>query len=96
MLFRSAGDRLEDSLANAAVFLEMMGHVVVAWMWLRQAVVARAALDGATSTRAAFLDGKIRACRYFFRWELPRIRPQAALLQSLDQTCADMPVDSFG
>ena len=55
-----------------------------------------AALDGATSSRAAFLDGKIRACRYFFRWELPRIRPQAALLQSLDQTCAEMPVDSFG
>ena len=90
----AAGNQLEQALANAAVFLEMLGHVVVAWMWLRQATAAEAAIRAGSGS--AFHDGKIRACRYFFRWELPRIGAQAVLLQRLDQTCAEMPVDSFG
>jgi len=92
----AAGNRLEQALANSAVFLEMLGHVVVAWLWLRQASVAEGKVAGAQGDAAAFLDGKRRACRYFFRWELPKIGPQAALLQSLDQTCADMPIAAFG
>ena len=31
------------ALANATIFLDAMGHLVIAWMWLKQAV---AALDG--------------------------------------------------
>lgn len=92
----AAGNQLDHALANSAVFLELLGHVVVAWLWLRMAIAAEAALPKATGEAAAFLDGKRRACRYFFRWELPKIRPQAALLQSLDQTCAEMPVAAFG
>jgi len=92
----AAGNQLDQALANSAVFLELLGHVVVAWLWLRMAIAAEAALPKATGEAAAFLDGKRRACRYFFRWELPKIRPQAALLQSLDQTCAEMPVAAFG
>ncbi|PWR21870.1 acyl-CoA dehydrogenase [Zavarzinia compransoris] len=92
----AAGNRLDEALANSAVFLELMGHVVVAWLWLRMAIAAEAGIGAAAGDAAAFLDGKRRACRYFFRWELPKIRPQAALLQSLDQTCAEMPDAAFG
>lgn len=92
----AAGNQLDQALANSAVFLELLGHVVVAWLWLRMAIAAEAALPRAMGEAAAFYEGKRRACRYFFRWELPKIRPQAALLQSLDQTCAEMPVAAFG
>lgn len=92
----AAGNQLDQALANSAVFLELLGHVVVAWLWLRMAIAAEAALPRATGEAAAFFEGKRRACRYFFRWELPKIRPQAALLQSLDQTCAEMPIAAFG
>lgn len=92
----AAGNQLDQALANSAVFLEMLGHVVVAWLWLRQASVAEEKAKDATGDLAAFYDGKRRACRYFFRWELPKIRPQAELLQSLDQTCAEMPIAAFG
>jgi len=34
--------------------------------------------------------GKLAACRYFFRRELPRIGPQFELLDSLDSTCLDV------
>jgi hypothetical protein len=65
------------ALANATVYLEAAGHVVVAWIWLEQAL--------ATQERdAAFYAGKRAAARYFFRYELPRTQSQFDLLQSRD------------
>jgi hypothetical protein len=80
---------VERGLANASVYLEAMGHVLVAWMWLRQAVAATRGLGSARGADADFYRGKLAACRYFFRWELPRIGPQLALLDSLDSTCLE-------
>jgi alkylation response protein AidB-like acyl-CoA dehydrogenase len=71
------------ALANASVYLEAVGHVVIAWMWLEQALAA----DG---RQGDFYDGKRQAARYFFRWELPKTGPQFDLLQSLDRTTLDM------
>lgn len=84
----SAG--IEIAVANAAVYLEMMGHVVVAWIWLRQAIVAHAGLTHADAEDAAFYRGKLQAAAYFFGWELPRMRAQCDLLERLDTTCVDM------
>lgn len=81
------------ALANAAVYLEMLGHVVVAWIWLKQAIAARRLQAG--SEDDPFLSGKLAACGYFFRWELPKIGPQAALLQGLDKTTLDIAEASF-
>ena len=88
-------------LANAAAYLEMLGHTVVAWLWLQQAQRAQAALAGAGAGAAAgaddalFYEGKLRAARYFFRYELPRAAHQAELLLRLDDTCLTMPVAAF-
>ncbi|HVL85964.1 MAG TPA: acyl-CoA dehydrogenase [Pseudonocardia sp.] len=71
------------TLANSSVYLEAVGHVVVAWMWLEQ-VVAAHGLDG------DLYEGKRAAARYFFRHELPRTGPQFALLEGLDRTVLDM------
>jgi butyryl-CoA dehydrogenase len=88
-LGEAAARDVELGLANASVYLEAMGHVVVAWMWLRQAVAATSALGSPRGEDADFYRGKLAACRYFFRWELPRIGPQLALLDSLDSTCLE-------
>jgi len=85
----AAGD-MERTLANASVYLEMFGHGVIAWMWLRQALVAHAGLARAGERDAAFYRGKLQACRYFFRWELPKTQPQHELLRNLDVTCLEM------
>jgi len=71
------------TLANATVYLEAFGHVVVAWIWLEQAAAAH-------GHSGDFYDGKRQACRYFFRWELPRTAAQFALLDGLDATTLDM------
>ncbi|BBY27337.1 acyl-CoA dehydrogenase [Mycolicibacterium sediminis] len=78
----AAGD-VDAAMANSAIYLEAFGHVVVAWMWLEQAVAA----DGHAGD---FYDGKRAAARFFFRYELPRTAPQFDLLAGLDRTTLDM------
>ena len=75
-------------LANATVYLEAAGHVVIAWMWLEQLV--------AVGERTGdFYDGKRAAARYFFRWELPKVAPKLDLLASGDTTTLEMREDWF-
>jgi len=80
----------DAALGNAHVFLELAGHVVVAWLWLRQAIVAARALDAAAGDEAAFYRGKLQACRFFFRWELPKTEHWHRLFAAADTTCLDM------
>ncbi|MEO6172983.1 MAG: acyl-CoA dehydrogenase, partial [Arenimonas sp.] len=81
-------------LANASYYLNMMGHICIAWMWLKQAVVAAQWMK-ATDSGSAFYQGKLHACRFFFAYELPQIKTQAALLQKMDDTTLTMPVEAF-
>jgi butyryl-CoA dehydrogenase len=87
-----AADKAEAdlALANAALYLEMAGHIVVGWIWLRQALAAVVRLPHAQGTEADFYQGKLQACSYFFRWELPKTRHQNELLDSMDRTCYEM------
>jgi alkylation response protein AidB-like acyl-CoA dehydrogenase len=77
-----AGD-VALSLANATVYLEAVGHAVVAWMWLEQLLACQ-------GKEGDFYEGKRRAAQYFFHWELPRTGPQLDLLAALDRTTLDM------
>ena len=72
----------EVALANASIYLEAVGHVVIAWMWLEQLLAAGGEGD--------FYAGKRAAARYFFRYELPKTGPQLDLLASLDRTTLDV------
>lgn len=86
----SAGDA-SVTLANASIYLEAFGHVVVAWIWMEQALVAQAALArGASGEDETFYRGKLAAATYFSRWELPKVGPQLDLLATLDRTTLDM------
>ena len=71
------------TLANATLYLEATGHLVVAWMWLEQ-------LLSAGDRSGSFYAGKQQAARYFFRFELPKTAPQFDLLASLDRTTLEM------
>jgi butyryl-CoA dehydrogenase len=78
-----ADDDEQRALANASVYLEAAGHVVVAWIWLQQAI--------ATGEReGVFFDGKRAAARYFFRYELPRTGPQFDLLETHDMLLSEL------
>jgi butyryl-CoA dehydrogenase len=83
----------ERALANATIYLDSLGHVVVAWRWLAQGLAA--ARKGAGMADRDFYAGKLSACRFFFRYELPHITPKLALLRSLDDTALAIPDSGF-
>ncbi len=82
------------ALANATIYLDAFGHVVIAWMWLRQAVVAARMLEAGEGDED-FLNGKLAASRYFFAYELPKTRAQRELLGALDETTLGMKAEWF-
>jgi alkylation response protein AidB-like acyl-CoA dehydrogenase len=83
------------ALANATNYLEAAGHVVLSWLWLRQAAVAHAKLPRAGDSERSFYEGKLLACRYFFRRVLPAAALAFDLVQSLDDTCLAMEPEHF-
>ncbi|OZG72244.1 acyl-CoA dehydrogenase [Hahella sp. CCB-MM4] len=83
------------ALANASCFLNLFGHAVVAWMWLRMANTAAGKIDQAQGSDVNFYQGKLQAAQYFYRWELPLTERDARLLQNLDDTCLAMNPDWF-
>ncbi|MBX3579755.1 MAG: acyl-CoA dehydrogenase [Rhizobiaceae bacterium] len=92
-LITAAAVNPRAALANATTYLDMLGHVVIAWMWLKQATLAARALAGDADQH--FMSGKIAACRYFFSHELPKARTQRALLDRLDDTTLGMKPEWF-
>ncbi|MCP4318072.1 MAG: acyl-CoA dehydrogenase [Hyphomicrobiales bacterium] len=85
----------ETYLANATIYLDMLGHIVVAWLWLRQAMAASERQADAGETVDPLCGGKLSACRYFFRYELPVVETQCELLAQMDTTCLEAPADVF-
>jgi butyryl-CoA dehydrogenase len=83
-----ASNDLALGLANATIYLDAFGHVLIGWMWLWQATVATRALHArADGEGRLFYMGKLAACRYFFRYELPKIDAAFTLVGSLDDAC---------
>ena len=78
---------LKQSLANATLYLDAFGHIVIAWTWLRQAIAAQTGLARTVAADEAFYRGKLAAFRYFYRYELPNALAKLSLVKSLDDTC---------
>ena len=76
------------ALANATLYLEAAGHIVLAWVWLEQ-------LLAAASGTGLFYDGKRAAVQYFYRFELPTVYWRLDLLASLDRTTLDLDTAGF-
>ena len=74
-LFKIAGQgKIDAFLADATLFLEFFGLIVISWQWLIQGIAAEKALAAKPSRKEErFYRGKLFAMHYFFRYELPRI-----------------------
>jgi alkylation response protein AidB-like acyl-CoA dehydrogenase len=78
-----------EALANAVPYMQAFGHMVLAWIWLDVALVATAAPVSPAR------EGRLRAQRFFFRYELPKIGAWLKVVSSRDPTCAAMPEEAF-
>ncbi len=83
------------ALANASSYMDLLGHALVGWTWLRQAQVSAAALKRTPGRDADLHRGKLAACDFFFRHELPRVGHDADLLEALDDSTLRMAPGDF-
>ncbi len=75
------------ALANASVYAHAFGHVVIAWMWLRQAL---AGASDSSGQPADFRQGKLQTCRFFFHQELPAVTHWLKLAAAADDSAFEM------
>lgn len=83
------------ALANATIFLDAMGHAVIAWMWLKQAIAACKGLNDGDAGDKDFYAGKLAATQFFFRYELPKACTNLEVVADLDSTCYDLTAPQF-
>ncbi|MEZ5045161.1 MAG: acyl-CoA dehydrogenase [Saprospiraceae bacterium] len=78
--FARKGD-YEEFLADATIFMEFFGTIVIAWQWLKMATVAKEALvTGNTTFATAFYEGNIHTMKFFYKYELSRTTGMAEIL----------------
>ena len=85
-------DSASEALANAVPYLQAFGHTVLAWIWLD---VACASLAADATGKGLKATGVLRATRYFYVYELPKISAWYGVVEARDMTCADMQAEAF-
>jgi len=85
-----AAGKVNQALANSALYLKVFGHAVIGWRWLEQALRAERGLAEGNSADADFYRGKLQAARYFLTWEVPACAHELAVLEARDDTCLTM------
>ena len=62
-------------LSDANIFMEMASNVVIAYQWLKMATKAKEILvTGKTQYDEQFYENKIHTMRFYFKYELPKIK----------------------
>jgi butyryl-CoA dehydrogenase len=82
--------KVNDTLANSALYLKVFGHMVIGWRWLEQAIRAEEGLAKGNAQDHDFYTGKLQAARYFLTWEVPSMHHDLAILEAKDDTCLAM------
>ena len=77
----------ETMLADATLYLEYFGIVVIAWMWLKQGIVADKALENGLGIEdeKLFYESKLATMRFFFEYELPKTTALKSQLLNFDK-----------
>ena len=91
-LLKIAGKgKIDAFLADATLFLEFFGLIVISWQWLIQGITAEKALAANPSRKEErFYRGKLFAMHYFLRYELPKIHGLSVRLMDGDHLTLDM------
>ncbi|NRF68929.1 acyl-CoA dehydrogenase [Aquincola sp. S2] len=91
---RSLGHALRDdprrALAGAWDFMQLFGHSVVGWLWLKQGLAATRALAQAEGSAADFYRGKLAAMDHFLTTELAPMQARHALLRCTEASVLDV------
>ncbi|MGZ4783226.1 MAG: acyl-CoA dehydrogenase [Oryzihumus sp.] len=81
---------------NTSRLLLAAGDLVVGWLLLRQAEIAKAALAAGPSDKdRRFYEGKVAAASFFARTVLPRIAAERQIAEATDNSLMDVAEEAF-
>ncbi len=84
---------------NTTRLLLAAGDLIVGWLLMRQAEIARAALaergDTMSAADRSFYTGKVAVASFFCRTVLPRLTAERAIAEATDNALMDVPEDAF-
>ena len=80
---------------NTSRLLMVLGDVVVAWLLLRSAEVALAALAGDAGSDKSFYEGKVAAAQFFAGEVLPKVSADVAIAQATNLAIMDLDESAF-
>jgi alkylation response protein AidB-like acyl-CoA dehydrogenase len=84
----------ERYLADATIFMDLFGTIVIGWQWLKMGVSAQNALDAEEKPFSKeFYEAKIHTLKFFYKYEMSRCKGLAkTIMDELDLT-VDMDLD---
>lgn len=87
---------VEVFLADATLYLELVGIVTLAWQWLLQGIKAERLLHTSDNQENTdFYSGKIFTLRYFYEYELVKVDSLMKRLMSEDNVTVEMKNEYF-
>ncbi len=85
-----------DEVGAASVdYLMYSGYIILAYLWLRMAVVAQSKLDAGVG-EAAFYQAKLATCAFYFKRLLPRTTAHLAAAEAGSECMMSLPAEHFG
>jgi len=87
---------VELFMADATLYLELFGHIAIAWQWLLQGISIQKALNTSNAkTDFNYYKGKMVTMHFFFRYELPKILGLEKRLMDSDGLTVEMEAQFF-
>src|SRR5215210_1089691 len=83
----------DNAGAGAYAYMDLMGLVSLAWMWLKMAAASTRALESGASDRA-FHEAKLNTARFFIERELPLAAALRRKIEAGAETLMKMPEDA--
>ncbi|KPA99085.1 acyl-CoA dehydrogenase C-terminal domain-containing protein [Pseudomonas asplenii] len=95
LLVGKAATQNPDEVGAAAVdYLMYSGYIVLAYLWLRMALVAQAQLEEGSGD-ADYCRGKLATCEFYFKRLLPRTAAHRAAVEAGSESLMRLPADLF-
>jgi butyryl-CoA dehydrogenase len=79
----------ERYLADATVFMDLFGTVLIAWQWLKIATTAQKVKATAPEKQTS-MDSKIHTMKFFFKYELSRTKGLAKMIMHPSNLTVDL------
>ncbi|MCF6278876.1 MAG: acyl-CoA dehydrogenase [Flavobacteriaceae bacterium] len=86
----------ERFLADATVFMDFFGTIVIGWQWLKMATVAKQTLENKSGNQLdIFYESKIHTMKFFYTYEMTRTRGLAKTIMNTEELTISVSKEIF-